>query len=116
MPNPINQQTLGPILLDSSETLTAQTTPQRWIATVKAHRNVNEQVATGKLLASAYSAFDKAGRELGIDASALAQSIDLAALIRDARDMQRMLEGSLPRRPGRLDTIAAQLAKIPPSA
>lgn len=34
------------------------------------------------LLAAAYTSYDKAGRELGIDATELAQSVDLAALIR----------------------------------
>ncbi len=40
-----------------------------------------------RLLAAGYNAFDRAGRELGIDAAALAGKIDLARLIRAARDL-----------------------------
>jgi hypothetical protein len=35
-----------------------------------------------RLLALAYTAFDKSGRELGVDAAILAERIDLAALIK----------------------------------
>lgn len=45
-----------------------------------------QERATARLLAASYNAFDKAGRELGIDAAELAERIDLAALIRAARD------------------------------
>ena len=87
---PINQQTPGPVSLDSSETLTAQTKPQRWIATVKAHENHAEQLATGQLLAASYSAFDAAARELGVDAVELAKSLDLASVIRYALDYSQI--------------------------
>lgn len=38
--------------------------------------------ANARLLASAYTAFDKAGRELGIDAAELAERLDVAELIK----------------------------------
>lgn len=41
-----------------------------------------ESDANGRLLAAAYTAFDKAGRALGVDAATLAESIDLAGLRR----------------------------------
>ncbi len=37
--------------------------------------------ADASLLAAAYSSFDRAGRALGIDATALAQSLDITALL-----------------------------------
>lgn len=40
--------------------------------------------ANARLLAAAYNAFDRAGRELGVDAASLAQKIDLVTLIREA--------------------------------
>lgn len=40
-----------------------------------------KDLANAQLLAAAYTAFDKAGRELGIDATKLANNIDLAAMI-----------------------------------
>ncbi len=39
------------------------------------------QLASRHLLASAYTAFDKAGRALGVDAAQLAEQIDLAACV-----------------------------------
>lgn len=48
--------------------------------------------ANAALLASSYSAFDKAGRELGIDACELAESLDLAALIRAAKEVVNELD------------------------
>lgn len=46
-----------------------------------------ERRANAALLAASYTSYDKAGRELGVDATKLAESVDLAALIRTARDM-----------------------------
>ncbi len=48
-----------------------------------------EQDANARLLAAGFNAFDKAGRELGIDAAALAESIDLAGLIRATQGFER---------------------------
>lgn len=38
--------------------------------------------ANARLLTASYTAFDRAGRELGIDAAELAESIDIAEMIR----------------------------------
>jgi hypothetical protein len=40
-----------------------------------------------RLLAAGYNAFDRAARALGVDASELAERLDLAALIREVRAM-----------------------------
>jgi hypothetical protein len=40
-----------------------------------------------KLFAASYTAFDRAGRDLGVDATQLATSLDLGALIRTAEDL-----------------------------
>lgn len=48
--------------------------------------------ATAALLAAAYTSYDRAGRELGIDATVLAQSLDLVTLIRGAQTMLAYVE------------------------
>lgn len=50
--------------------------------------------ANATLLAASYTSYDKAGRELGVDATALAQSVDLAALIRAAQDLRHNVDVS----------------------
>lgn len=42
--------------------------------------------ANARLLAAAYTAFDRAGRTLNVDAAILAESIDVATLVCAARD------------------------------
>ena len=44
--------------------------------------NVTNREGDARLLAASYTAFDKAGRALGVDAAELAESIDFAELIR----------------------------------
>ena len=56
------------------------------IADVPAYLLAKKPIAD--LIAAAYTAFDKAGRELGVDAVELARSLDIAALIRE-RDQAR---------------------------
>lgn len=56
------------------------------LATVGAPNDNGDPVANARLLASAYSAFDRAGRELGIDAAELAERIDLAKLLSTLRN------------------------------
>lgn len=53
------------------------------IADVPAYLLAKKPIAD--LIAASYTAFDKAGRELEIDAAELAKRLDLAALIRAAR-------------------------------
>ncbi len=47
----------------------------------------NQKKANAELLAASYSAFDKAGREMGVDATELAKTLDVAAVIRAAREV-----------------------------
>lgn len=47
-----------------------------------------EAKANARLLAAAYTMADRAGRELGIDAAQLCESLDLAALIRLAQKVE----------------------------
>lgn len=114
----INQQTPGPLAVHGStvDELHYIHGANRVCDLAKPsgfHRSPRETEANAALLAASFNAFDKAGRALGVDAAKLAESLDLAALIRAARDMQRILDGTLTRRPGRLDEIAALLAKLP---
>jgi len=46
-----------------------------------------QQEANTALLAAAYTAFDKAGRELGIDAAELARTLDIAAVFQVLADL-----------------------------
>lgn len=50
-----------------------------------------EDEATIRLARTASAAFDKAGRELGIDAATLAEGLDIAALIRNANELAELV-------------------------
>ena len=67
------------------------------------------------LLAASYSAFDKAGRELGIDAAKLASSVDLAEIIRYALDYSQLHSRTSDKgNVGRIDQVkAARLILAP---
>lgn len=56
----------------------------------------SEEEANRNLLAAAYSAFDKAGRELGVDATVLAQTIDLVRLVRVSRNALTLILDEFP--------------------
>lgn len=51
-----------------------------------------------RLLCASFNAFDKAGRELSLDAATLAARIDITALIRLARDVGRVYPDRLLKR------------------
>lgn len=51
-----------------------------------------QEQANAALLAAAYTSYDKAGRELGIDALALAQSVDLASVIRALKSAKQAIQ------------------------
>ncbi len=93
--NPINLQTTGPIATDAAESGGVRLFSTVNGANVAFTDDLNdrdlkgqyEDAANGRLLAAAYSAFDKAGRELGIDATELAGKLDLVALIHAAREV-----------------------------
>lgn len=72
----INQQTRGP-LVACDHYLHAR--EKKFVAVSGGDENQKE--ANARLLAASYNAFDKAARELGVDATELAERIDLAALI-----------------------------------
>lgn len=94
----LNQQTPGPIRVETRDRyihLFAKT-PRGGYSIADANINdwdtanpiisFERANANAALLAASYSAFDKAGRELGIDAAVLARSIDLVALITTLQD------------------------------
>lgn len=67
-----------------------------------------------RLLASAYTAFDRAGRALGIDAAELAESVDLAGLIQAAHHLLTNAESvSSGQRPNGTTSLRAELSVLP---
>lgn len=79
----INEQTHGPV------TFAARFLTHAYrgnpLGEVYSNRPTDEMCATGHLFASAYTMADRAGRELGVDASALCEELDLAGLITSLR-------------------------------
>ncbi len=89
-----NAQTPGPIAPDTEDgTLIRDENGRGSVVSQGSewHGSSVEGIANARLLASAYTCFDKAGRDLGIDASVLAESIDLAGLIGTLRSVERGL-------------------------
>ncbi len=84
------------------------------LATVKSPALDSTQ-ANARLLAAAYTALDKAGRELGIDAATLAEGIDLAALVRLAHEIRGQCEDGYLREHARWLCVPerAALANLP---
>lgn len=78
-PKPINQQTQGPLHVNGRRIEDAQGVIVCEVAGI-----MPEGLANRPLLAAAYTSYDRAARELGVDAVELAESLDLAALIQDA--------------------------------
>ncbi len=97
--NPINQQTAGPVEVGERDLyihLFAPIPGRNRYAIADANIidwgdspiiSRDQAIANARLIAAAYSAFDKAGRELGIDATELAGKLDLVALIHAAREV-----------------------------
>lgn len=93
-PGPIIACPSGPVMQGYSQPLAIaqQGTPNLVAGVfgdVKGGQSVAE--ANAELLAASYSAFDRAGRELGMDAVELARSLDLVALIQSHRDTLQAL-------------------------
>lgn len=92
----MNHQTPGPIAVKgTSRGLFAAPTIRNPDGLIAATRFLGsgidaqeEHWANAELLAASYTSFDKAGRELGVDAVELARSLDIATLIRE-RDQAR---------------------------
>lgn len=94
----MNAQTLGPAIHARNGFITAglrdDDLPQV-IAEVNGPNRLDripERDANRALVAASFTAFDRAGRELGIDAAELARAVDLAALIRGAQEALAYLE------------------------
>lgn len=92
----INAQTQGPIRNDGFGNFTA---PDGTIVASAHGPNLRsrhiEKVANSRLLAASFTAFDKAGRTLGVDAAELAERIDLAALILASQKLRAMVSNVL---------------------
>ncbi len=78
----INQQTPSPVFVERDQIETDSGISIASVCGPNASARRVERDANRRLLASAYTAFDKAGRELGVDAATLAERIDLAKLVR----------------------------------
>ena len=82
----MNTQTPGPLFVGlNSRIQTAPSPTNGRILADLTHSDQRDLPAEAALFAAAYTAFDRAGRELGVGAVELARSIDLAALIHAAR-------------------------------
>ena len=118
----MNNQTPGPAILDGNRLIAPS---GKTICPITRRCNeANEwewssaaNEANAALLAAAYSSYDKAGRALGIDACALAQTLDIAALVRAARSLvdASLADNFMTHGRGlyELAQIRAELAKIP---
>ena len=81
----MNKQTPGPVIVGKRSVKWGGQpikAAQDYIATTNPGLLAAE--ANAALLAASYSSFDKAGRELGVDATKLARFVDIAELIRAA--------------------------------
>jgi len=109
---PINAQTPGPIAPGQNLPVTASLAPcfnLRGEPNPFLEERCKDEDANARLLRAGFNAFDKAGRELGIDAATLAERIDLAEVIRYALDyatLHTAKDGDC----GRLDQVKQALA------
>ena len=116
----INQQTPGPLESvernPSSEastyfTLAEAKNPFRTIAATTYFGDVYTGKPNSSLLCAGYNAFDKAGRQLGVDATELAKTLDIGGVV-DLLDLlsRHCQEG----KQIQLDRLAQELAEIMP--
>lgn len=85
----MNDQTPGPVKIAGSYiTRDVDGKTGHRLAWVMTDGPYEQTAPTAALLAAAYTSYDKAGRELGVDATLLAQTIDIVALVRLARRVQ----------------------------
>lgn len=112
----MNKQTPGPLYLNGSLICAALNHTRALtenisvtLAEVNGPNRVDlipEREANKELLAASYNAFDKAGRELGVDAAELARTIDLAEVIRYALDYAQLHTDAHDRKDvGRFDQV-----------
>jgi hypothetical protein len=76
----MNKQTMGPLCVAHTAKYGAPFLVSDTGKLTVANSVSREEDA--ELLAAAYTAFDRAGRELGIDAATLARSVDLVGILR----------------------------------
>lgn len=83
----MNNQTQGPVIVIGNRWKYLEIGGEANGLTIALGDSLDDKrvIPTAALLAAAYTSYDKAGRELGIDATNLARSLDLAALIRAAK-------------------------------
>jgi hypothetical protein len=116
---PINVQTLGPLVEEANRI--SAITPNSHKSVCGVPKRVSdvsdewehlspENAANARLLRAGFNAFDKAGRELGIDAATLAERIDLAELIRAAN---RVVVSSEVKDCGPVNDLAKVLNSLP---
>lgn len=97
LPAAINAQTVGPLTQESDDPTTFSGM-EAWGKTFALIARAQHPVKStyvgftliesdARLLASSYTAFDRAGRSLGIDAAELAEKIDIAALVLFVRSL-----------------------------
>lgn len=123
---PINAQTAGPLCTDGlhlhapyhdeGTTLVADLVPHR-LGSADRRPFDEARQSNARLLAAAYTAFDRAGRTLNVDAAILAESIDVAALVCAARDaialMRQLSDEQLAPVQDALDGLVCALDPIP---
>lgn len=93
----LNSQMEGPLNVSSRETdgdLTIRNSEGFIVAVVNQYAakfKDKRDERNARLLATSYTAFDKAGRALGVDAAELAEQIDLPALILASQNLRAMV-------------------------
>lgn len=87
------------------------------VAVVSCHDLATIRDEDAALLAAAYTAFDEAGRKLGVDAATLARSVDLAEVFRYALDYAQLHTAAHVKQDvGRVDQIQAARTTLAPLA
>lgn len=120
--NPINSQTPGPVRNWLNQDLLGRHPNGiddlviAYLANTGLFKATETQRANARLLAAGYTAFDKAGRELGVDAAELAEKLDLTALINAALAVNnaRLLSSRDVRVIGAQVRLSAALAPLRP--
>ncbi len=96
----MNNQTQGPAIVIGNRWKHLEIGGEEAGMTIAAGDSLDGKrlIPTTNLLAAAYTSYDRAARELGVDAAHLAQTIDLAAMIRAAQEIVKChdVTGCLP--------------------
>lgn len=84
----INQQTPGPAVANDDYILIGVEECPRWPSGEFANLSGANRTNNARLFAAGYTAFDRAGRALGIDAAELAERIDITELVETLRKLK----------------------------